>query len=101
MKEFQGWTPATIDNLTFDQLEAYYNVLNEYRKNVLPTDIAIMSIRQVLFKYLGIKENKKDEDIDLSRVPSAKGTSEEIRAWINAGCPPTFASFVKKYRKET
>lgn len=76
MLEFKGWTPETVDNLTFDQLDAIINELNSRMGQV-----------------------ESHDKIDLTNIPSAKGTGGEIAAWCKAGCPPTFDSFVRKLRK--
>jgi len=77
MLEFQGWTPVTIDNLTFDQLELIIGELNDRRKH-----------------------SKSDKKTNLANIPSAKGSRTEISAWYKAGCPSTFKSFVGKLRKQ-
>ena len=75
MEKFQGWTPTTIDNLTFDQLEA-------------------------IFKEFTDRQSKKmDKDINLKNIPSAKGTKEEIDAWTKTGMKGGFQDFVSKRRK--
>lgn len=80
MTRFQGWTPATIDNLTFDQLDAIVKGLNKNTKRA--------------------KSDGK-EKIDLAGVPSSKGNRANIEAWCKAGCPSTFKNFVKGLRKRS
>ena len=77
MTRFQGWTPATVDNLTFDQLDAIINGINKNAKRA--------------------KGGK--EEIDSKSVPLFKGTESEIESWCKAGYPGTFKSWVKKLRK--
>lgn len=68
----------TVDNLTFNQLDAIFNELAK---------------RQ---------ERKKDGDIDvkLGSMPSVKGTQEEIDAWTKTGMKGKFQDFVKRFRKK-
>lgn len=89
----------TVDNLTLDQLDVIFTKLGAYWERVPPLDMTVEKIKQVIFKYLGVKERKGDK-IDLSNVPSAKGTEEEIRAWTKTGMKGRFQDFVRKYRKE-
>lgn len=78
MEKFQGWTPVTIDNLTFDQLNAIFKELND---------------RQ---------ERKKDDKIEtsLKNVSSVKMTEEQKKAWISAGYPSPVEKFLKEYKKK-
>lgn len=99
MREFQGWTPETIDNRTFDQLEAIFAELSDYRRRVPSTDVSLEGLKQVVFKHLGVKEGKGG-DIDLSGIPSVKMTGEETDAWMKAGYPSPVGDFIANYRKE-
>lgn len=78
MEKFQGWTPVTVDNLTFDQLNA---ILGELGRR---GDI------------------KKDDNIDfnIKNVPRVKLTEDEKNAWIKAGYPSPIGKFLKKFRKK-
>ena len=78
MEKFQGWTPATVDDLTFDQLNA---ILGELGKRC---------------------EKKKDMKIstDLKNVPSVRMTEKETDAWAKAGYPGPVEKFLKDYRKK-
>jgi len=63
MKEFQGWTPATIDNLTFDQIGAIFEELAKQRGK------------------------RKTENLGSDRIPSTKMTRKDIDSWIKKGYP--------------
>ena len=80
MTQFQGWTPTTVDNLTFDQLDAIISGLNKKARHA--------------------KSGKK-EKTSVAGMPSSKGTRSEVDAWCKAGCPSTFSNFVRKSRKKT
>jgi hypothetical protein len=76
MEKFQGWTPATIDNRTFDQLYAIFN------------------------EFVERDSKKKGKDINIKGVPSVKMTKKETDAWIEAGYPSPVEKFLSKYRKK-
>ena len=76
MEKFQGWTPVTIDNLTFDQLHAIFG------------------------EFIRRGSKKKDKAIDTKNIPSVKMTEKETGAWIKAGMPSPVGKFLKKYRKK-
>lgn len=63
MEKFQGWTPATVDNLTFDQLGAIFEELAR--------------------RHGG----RKDKEFKIKGIPSVKMTRDEINKWVKAGCP--------------
>ena len=78
LERFQGWTIATVDNLTFDQLNTIYSVIAERNK-----------------------ETKLDDsDLKNSKIPTATITREEKEAWIKAGYPSPIKDFINKFRKD-
>lgn len=101
MQEFQGWTPATVDNLTFDQLDIIFAELNDYRSKVPPLDATLERLRQVIFKFLGVKEQKSgaDDVKQLKDFPVAHATDKEMEAWYKTKMKESFSKFIKKYRK--
>ena len=100
MREFKGWTPKTIERLTFDQLDAILESLNSRRESIDECEISLAKIKSILYGYFRINDTARvDDEIDPRNVPSAKASSLEIDAWTGAGCPPTFDSFVAKMRK--
>ena len=78
MEKFQGWTPATVDNLTFDQLNAIFEELGKRRDE---------------------GKDKKIES-DLKGIPSVKMTKKETDAWMKAGYPSPVEKFLKNFRKK-
>ena len=78
MEKFQGWTPKTIDNLTFQQLDAIFNVyINRSEKTK--------------------KATNKDA---IKKIPSVTMTKEEKEAWIKAKMPSPISKFLKNYRRK-
>ena len=83
MEKFQGWTPETVDNLTFDQLNAILKELNDRQSER--------------------KDKKMIEDIDnldIKNMSRETLTTEEKEAWIKAGYPTPIGKFLKKFRKK-
>lgn len=74
MEKFQGWTPVTIDNLTFDQLYAIFN------------------------EFINRENKKRNKVIDTKNIPSIKMTEKETDAWMKAGYPSPVEKFLKEYR---
>ena len=103
MQEFQGWTPAVIDNLTINQLNIIFVELDKYRKLIPPVDVTLEIIRQAIFSYLGVKKSKSIDDggdIKFDGIPVTKGKKEELEAWYKTKMQKPFSTFVKQYRKE-
>lgn len=74
MEKFQGWTPVTIDNLTFDQLHAIFN------------------------EFINRENKKRNKAIDTKNIPSVKMTEKETNAWMKAGYPSPVEKFLKEHR---
>lgn len=90
----------TVDNLTFDQLDAIFARLNDYRSAIPPLDVTANNIKQVIFKYLGAREGKAESDVrQLKGFPIAKATGKEMQAWRDTGMKESLSVFLKKRRK--
>lgn len=101
MREFQGWEPKIIDNLTFDQLDAIFTELNSYHERIPPLDVTVEGIKRVIFKHLGVKEPKSGESTtgQLKNFPVVQATEEETQAWYKSKMKEPLKEFLKKYRK--
>lgn len=105
LQEFQGWTPATVLNLTTDQLDVLFVELNKYRESVPREAVTLQNIKIVLFKWLGVEPGKgkskdADDDVMPSGLPAGTGSKDEIRAWAKAKYRPSWTQFLKQYRKD-
>lgn len=106
MREFQGWTPATVDNLTFDQLDRIFDKLNKYREHIPSAEVSLENIKRAIFKWLNVKESGVSGSKDDGGVKPIDGftvtqaTKEEMQAWYKTKMKDSLSVFLKRYRKE-
>jgi len=92
MKEFPGLTPTNIRTMALCEVNSLMSAINQYRSKVRPLEIGVDQIRQVLFGFMGVKEQTKDEDVSEKLkhfgLSSARLTEDQRIRWRKAGYPP-------------
>jgi hypothetical protein len=104
----RGLKPWDIDELTWEQLQAYLDDIQRIRMNVPPLEITLCAIKEVLFKWLGVRETtapaiSKDvytQQVEGLSFPKFKLTKEEILAYQKAGMPSPFTKWLKDFRRK-
>lgn len=105
MREFQGWTPETIENLTYDQLNAILKILDDHRSKVSSVEVSMAELRNAIFAWLGIKRKNihtsenLPEKLKDSPLPLVQMTKEEKEEYFNAGMPGPPDEWLVKRRK--
>lgn len=98
-----NWTPPDIRNITYQELVHSFEYINERREKVNHNEVSLELIRKVFFEFLGIKEPRKNSDINeqikSTKIPTFKFTKAEKDAWIKAGMP-NINKFLSEYRKQ-
>lgn len=84
----------------------YTEMMCEYREVIDPIDISLEKIKSVIFKYLGVKDEKIKREAgivesDISRVAGGELSTMRItikqkEAWLKAGMPNPYKFFRKR-----
>jgi len=105
LREFQGWTPDTIDNLTFEQLNAILRELDKTREVIPSPDVSLAELSNAFLAFLGVKRKKVRSSENLTEklkntsMPVIKWNKEEKEKYFEEGMPGPPSEWLKKYRK--